>query len=251
MSRSVELRDELVRLTPARVRFEAGGNPPPLDDLLRFQADHAAARDAIHGHVDWDAVAAQLAPLDTLRVASRATDRATYLRRPDLGRQLAGESRLPRLDAPLLIVLGDGLSAQAVTTNGPGLVRALTERLPELAQLPVILAEGARVALGDQIGMRAGAEMVLMLIGERPGLTVADSLGAYLTLAPRVGLRDNARNCVSNIHGNGGLSARQAADRIAWLIHAARKLGQTGVALKDDSSATHPALTGRTDKPAP
>ncbi|MPM52548.1 Ethanolamine ammonia-lyase light chain [bioreactor metagenome] len=227
----------LSRLTPARVRLDASARPLPLADLLAFQEDHAAARDAIHGRVDWDALAQGLAPLATLRVASAATERAVYLRRPDLGRQLAPGAELPRLDCPLLIVIGDGLSARGVAANAPALVAALVARLPGLGGVPVILAEGARVALGDAIGAATGAGMVLMLIGERPGLTVADSLGAYLTRAPRVGLRDSARNCVSNIHGQGGLGPEAAADRIAWLVGAARRLGATGVALKDESAA--------------
>jgi len=227
----------LSRLTPARVRLDASARPLPLADLLAFQEDHAAARDAIHGRVGWDALAQGLAPLATLRVASAATERAVYLRRPDLGRQLAPGAELPRLDCPLLIVIGDGLSARGVAANAPALVAALVARLPELGGVPVILAEGARVALGDAIGAATGAGMVLMLIGERPGLTVADSLGAYLTRAPRVGLRDSARNCVSNIHGQGGLGPEAAADRIAWLVGAARRLGATGVALKDESAA--------------
>lgn len=227
----------LSRLTPARVRLDASARPLPLADLLAFQEDHAAARDAIHGRVDWDALARALAPLATLRVASAARERAVYLRRPDLGRQLAAEAELPRLDCPLLIVIGDGLSARGVAANAPALVAALVARLPELDTVPLILAEGARVALGDAIGAATGAGMVLTLIGERPGLTVADSLGAYLTLAPQVGLRDSARNCVSNIHGQGGLGPEAAADRIAWLVGAARRLGATGVALKDESAA--------------
>ena len=229
--------EALSRLTPARVRLDASARPLPLADLLAFQEDHAAARDAIHGRVDWDALAQGLAPLATLRVASAATERAVYLRRPDLGRQLAPGAELPRLDCPLLIVIGDGLSARGVAANAPALVAALVARLPELGGVPVILAEGARVALGDAIGAATGAGMVLMLIGERPGLTVADSLGVYLTRAPRVGLRDSARNCVSNIHGQGGLGPEAAADRIAWLVGAARRLGATGVALKDESAA--------------
>jgi len=227
--------EALARLTPARVRLDASARPVPLSALMAFQEDRAAARDAIHGRVDWDALARALAPLDTWRVASAATERAVYLRRPDLGRQLAAGTALPRLDCPLLIVIGDGLSARGVEANAAALVAALAARLPELAAVPVILAEGARVALGDEIGAATGAGMVLMLIGERPGLTVADSLGAYLTLAPRVGLRDSARNCVSNIHGHGGLGPEAAAERIAWLIGAARQLGATGVALKDES----------------
>ncbi|OWJ87641.1 hypothetical protein CDV54_21480 [Paracoccus yeei] len=99
----------------------------------------------------------------------------------------------------------------------------------------MVLVRGGRVAIGDPIGLALGARMVLVLIGERPGLSVADSLGAYLTLAPRPGLRDSARNCVSNIHLRGGLSHEEAADRLSWLVAAAQRIGATGVALKDES----------------
>ncbi|MFN3274182.1 MAG: ethanolamine ammonia-lyase subunit EutC [Paracoccus sp. (in: a-proteobacteria)] len=234
-----DLYRRLTQLTPARLRLEAGAGPARLTDLLDFQQDHAAARDAIHGQVDWDALARDLSPLPVLHVASRATDRATYLRRPDLGRQLA-TADLPRLEPPLLVVIGDGLSAPAVMAQAAPLMAALSARLPELQDQPVVLARGARVALGDAVGWAMGAAMVLMLIGERPGLSVADSLGAYLTLAPRIGLRDNARNCVSNIHGRGGLSHAAAADRLTWLIREARRIGVTGVALKDDSGGGLP-----------
>lgn len=227
----------LSALTPARVRLQAGAGATALGDLMAFQEDHAAARDAIQAAVDWDALARDLAPLPVLRVASRATDRATYLRRPDLGRQL-GDCDLPRSAPPLLVVIGDGLSAPAVMAQAAGVTQALVALLPELQGRPVVLAQGARVALGDAIGEAMGAGMVIMLIGERPGLSVADSLGAYLTHTPRVGLRDSARNCVSNIHLRGGLSHAAAAERLAWLVTQARRIGATGVALKDESGST-------------
>lgn len=229
----------LAGLTPARVRLRAGMRPVSMEELLTFQQDHAAARDAIHGAVNWAALARALHPLPVLHAASAATDRPTYLRRPDLGRRLA-EGDLPCSRPDLLIVVGDGLSAPAVMAQAAPLVHALVRRLPELDGQPVVLARGARVALGDAIGHAMGAAMVLMLIGERPGLSVADSLGAYLTRAPRTGLRDSARNCVSNIHMNGGLDHEAAADRLLWLINEARRIGATGIALKDDSAAATP-----------
>lgn len=225
----------LRRLTPARVRLDAAVRPLSLPALLAFQEDHAAARDAIHAPLDRAALADALAPRPCLCVDSRATERATYLRRPDLGRQLAPGTDLPRLDCALALVICDGLSAPAVAAQAPGLVAALSRHLPELAAQPVVLVRGGRVAIGDPIGLALGARMVLVLIGERPGLSVADSLGAYLTLAPRPGLRDSARNCVSNIHLRGGLSHEEAADRLSWLVAAAQRIGATGVALKDES----------------
>lgn len=241
--------ERLRRLTPARVRLDAAARPVPLPALLSFQEDHAAARDAIRAALDMDGLAAALAPRDCLRVDSRATDRATYLRRPDLGRQLAGGADLPRLDCPLALVVCDGLSAPAVMAQAPGLVAALSAHLPGLAAQPVVLVRGGRVAIGDPVGAALGARMVLVLIGERPGLSVADSLGAYLTLNPRPGLRDNARNCVSNIHLRGGLSHEAAADRLAWLVQEARRIGATGVALKDESGRGALAVDGLADGP--
>ncbi|PTW46629.1 ethanolamine ammonia-lyase subunit EutC [Rhodovulum kholense] len=232
--------DRLRTLTPARVRLDAGAGPVPLGALLDFHEAHAAARDAIRARPDWDALAAALAPLATIRVQSRAVERSVYLRRPDLGRRLAEPVDLPHTGCPLVVVVGDGLSAPALAHAAP-VIAALRAALPELDATPVILAEGARVALGDDIAERMGAAMCLMLIGERPGLSVSDSLGAYLTADPVPGTRDSARNCVSNIHRTGGLSPEAAAARIAWLIGAARRLGRTGVALKDESG-TAPAL---------
>ncbi|MFH5775494.1 ethanolamine ammonia-lyase subunit EutC [Paracoccus sp. NGMCC 1.201697] len=240
----------LRRLTPARVRLDAAARPLPLTSLLAFQEDHAAARDAIHAPLDADALVRALAPRPCLCVDSRATDRATYLRRPDLGRQLAEGADLPRLGCALAVVLCDGLSAPAVMAHAPGVLDALSARLPPLADQPVVLVRGGRVAIGDQIGAALGAQMVLVLIGERPGLSVADSLGAYLTLNPRPGLRDSARNCVSNIHLCGGLSHAAAADRLAWLVQEARRIGATGVALKDES-VIRPALGTEGGVPSP
>ncbi|MDS9468990.1 ethanolamine ammonia-lyase subunit EutC [Paracoccus sp. MBLB3053] len=231
-----DLYQRLRRLTPARTRLDPTGSPLPLSDLLAFQEDHAAARDAIHGAVDWANVEAALAPLQTYRQRSRAGSRADYLRRPDLGRQLESGTELPRLDCPLAFVICDGLSAPAIQAHAAAMVRALIARLPDKSgALPIVLVENGRVAIGDPIGAAIGAGMVLVLIGERPGLSVADSLGAYLTYAPRPGLRDNARNCVSNIHGHGGLGYAAAADRLIWLMTEARRIGTTGVALKDQS----------------
>lgn len=235
--------DRLRRLTPARVRLDAASRPVPLDALLSFQQDHAAARDAIHAGLDMAALCAALAPRPCIAVVSRATDRATYLRRPDLGRQLAPDTQLPQLSCPLALVICDGLSAPAAMAHAPAVIAALAAQLPELDSQPVVVVQGGRVAIGDPIGQALGAEMVLVLIGERPGLSVSDSLGAYLTLNPRPGLRDSARNCVSNIHLNGGLSPVAAADRLAWLIRQARRIGATGVALKDESGPG-PGLLG-------
>lgn len=237
--------------TPSRVHFDASSRTQTLKQVLDFQACHARARDAIWRPADWPAIEAALAPRRVIRVASRADDRKTYLVRPDLGRRLsdAGAHALQEVHAPFALVLGDGLSSFAVSAQGPGLIAALAGQMPELADVPVILAEQARVAIGDEIGAALGAESVLMLVGERPGLSVSDSLGAYFTWAPKPGLADSRRNCVSNIHGNGGLSAANASARIAWLWHEARRMGTSGVTLKDKSDIG-PALGNAAAPPA-
>ncbi len=231
-----DLIRNLRALTPARVRLDPGTGPAPLSAVLDFQASHASARASIHGCVDWEALAAAL-PLPTLRLRSRATDRADYLRRPDLGRLLdpGDEARVPRQECDVAIVVADGLSASAINTHVAPLVGLLHRSLADLSLGPVALVEGGRVAIGDEIASRMGARVCVMLIGERPGLSVSDSLGAYLTHAPRPGTPDSLRNCVSNIHGKGGLSHAEAAHRIVWLVREALRRGVSGTALKDNS----------------
>lgn len=234
--------------TAARIALGRCGSGLPTQPWLRFGVAHAQARDAVHAPLEVEALAQRLASLgiDSLPLASAAADRATYLRRPDLGRRLDDDSasRLSGANiAPggLAIVLADGLSAAAVHAHAIDLLLELQPRLDAggFALAPLLLARQARVALGDDIGERLRAQAVLMLIGERPGLSSPDSLGAYLSWAPRRGLSDAARNCVSNIRP-AGLPPAHAAHTIAWLLQAARTLGQTGIALKDDSGS--PAL---------
>lgn len=215
----------------------------PTRALLEFTLAHARARDAVHAGFDVGGLIAGLGDLGLApsQVSSCALDRQDYLRRPDLGRKLdaASEHALAahkRGSCELAIVIGDGLSPAAVNAHAIELVRSL---LPGLAADGIaignaVVASGARVALGDEIGAMLSARMVLMLIGERPGLSAADSLGAYLTFAPRVGLTDAERNCVSNIHG-AGLGCDEAAFRIAWLVREGLRRKLTGVALKDES----------------
>ena len=235
----VDLRD----LTPARVGLGRAGASMPTKALLEFTLDHARARDAVHAAFDVPAMISGLGALGlkVIDVSSRARNRKDYLRRPDLGRTLdpASQQQLANRagsSCQLAIVVGDGLSATAVHAHAIELIRSLMARLAaeriEIGQ--VVVASGARVALGDEIGTILGARMIVMLIGERPGLSAPDSLGAYLTFAPRVGLTDAERNCVSNIHGS-GLGYDEAALKIAWLIREGLAREVTGVALKDES----------------
>ena len=235
--------DRLRLATRARIGLGRTGDAVALADVLRFQMAHARARDAVQAALDAPALQAALAPRHSVVVRSAAPDRATYLRRPDLGRQLRAEDAalLPPGPCDLAIILADGLSATAVQAQAPAVVAAVLERLPGLSVAPLVIALQARVALGDAVGAALGARLCILLVGERPGLSVADSLGAYITYAPSPGRADSERNCVSNIHAQGGLSARGAADKIAWLVRQALTRQLTGIGLKDEMA---PALPG-------
>jgi ethanolamine ammonia-lyase small subunit len=222
-------------VTRARIALGRAGDALPTRRLLDFAYAHASARDAVAARVDFDAIAEQLRPTASLRVRSAAPDRSTYLRRPDLGRMLAVNAgdALPRGPFDAVFVIADGLSASAVQEHAVPLLQAVQPLLSDWTLGPVVLAEQARVALGDEIGAGMGASLVVMVIGERPGLTVPNSLGLYVTHAPSVGRRDSERNCISNIHAD-GLSYAAAAQTLVWLMTEARRLRLTGVALKED-----------------
>lgn len=229
--------DYLRKLTAARIGLGRTGVSLPTARVLEFQIAHAQARDAIHAPLDVNKVIAELQDLGPMAVESRAADRRTYLECPDEGRRLSDASRAKldgRLDCAL--VLGDGLSARAAQEHGPGLVRALRAATPDWRWSPPILATMARVALGDEIAVALGADLVVMLIGERPGLSSPDSLGAYITFAPQPGVtRDAQRNCVSNIRP-AGLPIPEAVRKIVAIATLARRLKQTGVAVKEDDA---------------
>jgi ethanolamine ammonia-lyase small subunit len=224
--------------TRARIGLGRTGDALPIRDVLDFQLAHARARDAVHTPLDTIAIADAIAPLPTMVVRSRAADRQTYLRRPDLGRQLdpaCTPAMIGRCDA--VFVIADGLSPVAVQRHAVKLLNACLARLPGWNIAPIVIATQARVALGDAIGSCLQADLCAMLIGERPGLSVADSLGVYLTYRPRIGRLDSERNCISNIHAD-GLSCDAAADMLSWLMTEARTRKLTGVGLKDDRPAT-------------
>ena len=233
---------DLRRHTPARIALGRAGSSLPTAELLRFGAAHAQARDAVHIPLDSAALARDIADqgLAALTVRSRAPDRQTYLRRPDAGRRLLAEDaqRLAAAAAgpvDLALVLGDGLSAVALQRHAAPLLAALLPLLaPGLRVAPPVIATQARVALADEVGALLQARLVLILLGERPGLSAPDSLGAYLTHAPQVGCTDAQRNCVSNIRPD-GLPLALAARRLAWLLHESLRRQLSGVALKDGS----------------
>jgi ethanolamine ammonia-lyase small subunit len=229
--------------TAARIALGRTGTSVPLREALAFKLAHAHARDAVYSTLEIDSVSKELNAfsLPIILVSSQATTRQEYLQRPDLGRQLSDASKAALAEqAPancdIAIVLADGLSATALNTHAVPLLGLL---LPELRSAglhlgPLVLAEQARVALGDEVGSLLKAQLVLVLIGERPGLSAPDSLGAYFTYAPRPGLTDEARNCVSNIRP-AGLPYAAAAAKLAWLLREAVRRQLSGVALKDQA----------------
>jgi ethanolamine ammonia-lyase small subunit len=236
----------LTRLTPARIALGRAGVSLPTAQSLAFGLAHARARDAVHAPFDVEAVCVGLRGLghEPVVVASKATSREIYLRRPDLGRQLDDQSRslLVARATPcdLSLVVADGLSASAVHAQAVPLLAALAAPIAAqgLTLAPVVVARGGRVALGDEIGGLLQARLVAVLIGERPGLSTPDSLGVYLTYAPRPGRSDAERNCLSNIHGGGHLP-QHAALKLAWLLGEALRGSLTGVDLKDASDELH------------
>lgn len=220
--------------TMARVELGRAGASLPTRALLEFQLAHARARDAVHLPLAVRSLIAELKrPLITL--ASAARDRDEYLRRPDLGRRLSEDSRgrLANLrgDYDAAFVIADGLSALAVHRHAVPLLQLLLRDL-DWRIAPVAIVEQGRVAIGDEIGELLGARMIVVLIGERPGLSSPDSLGAYLTWQPRPGRTDAERNCISNIRAE-GLSYSAAAHKLRFLMNESRRLKLSGVRLKE------------------
>lgn len=243
--------DLLRRSTSARIGLARTGHALTTSNMLDLGEAHARARDAVHIPLDVNALAGELADLHPLILTSQAPDRSTYLRRPDLGRRLAASTgHPPATTADVVFVLADGLSATAVARHAArvlrGCLRLLTHEPPWTVAPPVIATQ-ARVALGDDVAARFRASAVVVLIGERPGLSADDSLGAYLTWQPHPGVTDANRNCISNIHPPEGLGYDDAARQINHLLHAARALGASGVALKNNTD--RPAALTSPPKP--
>lgn len=246
----------LNRFTAARIGLGRSGVSLPTRELLAFQLAHAQARDAVHTPLDMDLLSQQLEslaleqaflnPAIPLRLHSEAVDRLTYLQRPDLGRRLNEASRIllqqehdqNEVEQPfdLALVIADGLSATAIAHNAVPFIRelcnVLTSRDQPWHMAPLTLVAQGRVAIGDDIGELLNARAVLVLIGERPGLSSPDSLGLYLTWAPHRGLTDARRNCISNVRPE-GLNYPEAARKAWYLLQEARRLQLSGVNLKD------------------
>jgi ethanolamine ammonia-lyase small subunit len=235
----------LRKITAARIALGRTGGSLPTRELLEFRLAHALARDAVLSPFDAEALAEEMRALgvEVLVTGSAVCDRAEFLQRPDLGRRLAQASRallvdraasLPPVD--LAIIASDGLSTlAAVTQTGPLLAELLARLQGEggWKLAPIVVARHARVALQDEVGEIFRAKISLMLLGERPGLGNADSLGAYFTFAPAIGRTDSERNCISNIRP-GGLLPAEAARKLHHLLAESRRLGLSGIALKDE-----------------
>ena len=272
--------EQLRRFTSARIALGRAGTSLPTQAQLAFAMAHAEARNAVHHELDFDALEQDLKALGpTLQLKSAAGDRPTYLQRPDLGRRLDDASRstlrarpditaanaaaanaaasneaaadngTPGEAAPdLAIVIADGLSSLAIERNALPFLQILLPAIKDGWTVgPISLVRNARVAIGDEIGEALAASMVVVLIGERPGLSSPDSMGIYLTWKPRKGLTDEARNCISNVRSE-GLAYPVAVHKLRYLMEQARERQLSGVALKDESDALLPRQDGGTQQ---
>jgi len=233
----------LSRFTAARIALGHVGHALPTRALLDFQLAHAEARDAVHAPWDMELFAREVRDLgeEVLVLDTQVCSRSEYLRRPDLGRAVSEASRavLAGVDAgtaDVALIVTNGLSSTAVARHGGALLREIVHgyRSRRLRVAPVFLVANGRVALSDEIGSALGARLAVIVVGERPGLSAADSLGIYLTFNPRQGNTDADRNCISNVREPDGLSYRQAADKLVYLTEQALRRGLSGVGLKDE-----------------
>ena len=248
----------LKKFTSARIALGRSGISLPTHEQLKFQLAHAQARDAVHYQLDVLKLCSDLRQTfasinpKCMTLHSAAIDRETYLKRPDYGRRLSPVSRELLLDCPtdtnrslnpfeydIAFVVVDGLSALAIEANALRFLKiACADLQSENFRIaPFCIVEQGRVAIGDEIGELLRAKLVIVLIGERPGLSSPDSMGIYLTWHPKVGLTDESRNCISNIR-NGGLSDAEASIKLRYLVTEAHKRMLSGVALKDETSPT-------------
>jgi len=234
----------LRRFTAARIAVGRSGSSLPLAESLAFRLDHARARDAVHAPFRRAELAGRLreAGLECLELESAVSSREEFLTRPDKGRRLGERSRETLLGASkgfdTCLVVGDGLSARAIHENAEPFTLACARMFAQagLTMGPVCLVENARVAVADEIGEILRARLSVILIGERPGLSSPNSMGVYLTMNPRTGTTDEARNCISNVR-EGGLSLAEGVRKLGYLVEEAFRLGLSGVGLKDRMAA--------------
>lgn len=244
MSEQNKIQKSLASYTPARVQLQRTGHSLATSEILNLQLATAQARDAVHATLDVPALihALEQRELPTLVLTSGASSRAEYLRNPALGRTLSGnseaalkgistEAREPGIAYDLVFVIADGLSALAADRHALPLLDAALASLEAWSIAPICVVEQARVAIADPIGEILGAKTSVILIGERPGLSSPDSLGAYITWNPQIGRSDADRNCISNIRPE-GLSYQEAAALLHFYLTESRRLQQTGTLLK-------------------
>lgn len=237
--------EKLKQFTDARIALGRAGCSIPTQAMLEFQLAHAQARDAVYQALDVELLqkACTNMNLASLHVQSQASDKEIYLKRPDLGRLLNGDSKQTLIDYrqnntdeyDVCIVVGDGLSALAIEENAVAFIQSLNEQIKHEAWTlaPIMIATGSRVALGDQVAEILKAKMLVMLIGERPGLSSPDSMGIYYTWDAKTGYLDSKRNCISNVRP-AGLPITVATQRLMNLMRNSKKLGLSGVNLKDE-----------------
>ena len=250
----------LRRFTAGRIALGRSGISLPSTQQLAFQLDHARARDAVHHALDADTLKQSVDDLDffedAVLVETAADNRTMFLQRPDLGRRLSARSKLllrsraqgcHGASYDLVFVIADGLSALAIEVNAVAFLKAMHQHLSKLLVVdqhlvkrplrcaPIFIVQQGRVAIGDEIGELMGAKLVVVMIGERPGLSSPDSMGLYITWEPRVGLTDERRNCISNVRP-AGLSHDEAAYKLHYLLSEALRLGLSGVQLKDETA---------------
>ncbi|MCC8425908.1 ethanolamine ammonia-lyase subunit EutC [Mucilaginibacter sp. UR6-11] len=249
MKKVIKPADPLIALqeyTAARIAIGRAGTSIPLKQSLEFKLAHAHARDAVYSALAVEALTVRLKQfeLPVLHLHSMAGYREQYLQRPDLGRKLSQESVTElahgATPADIAVIIADGLSAIAINTNVIELLELLIPmlRFAGFTLADIVLVEQGRVAIGDEIASALRARLSLVLIGERPGLSSADSVGAYLTYNPKPGLTDELRNCVSNIRPQ-GLTYKQASKKIFYLVQEAFRRKLSGVALKDNAGSLH------------
>jgi ethanolamine ammonia-lyase small subunit len=252
MDNPIQIRKEIITtdawlalrsFTQARIALGRTGISVPLKENLGFKLAHAHARDAVYAQMNNEALIDSLRQLDQpfFLLHSRTTGRDEYLQRPDFGRRLNEDSvhQLRSLQQPptdVAFIIADGLSATAINQHAMPVLTLLLDKLKvaNIQTTPICLVNQGRVAIADEIASLLHAQLSVILIGERPGLSSFDSMGAYITYSPRVGLTDESRNCISNIRPR-GLGYEAAADKIFYLLSASLRLKISGVALKDNT----------------
>lgn len=239
---------DLRRFTDARIGLGRSGISQPTKAQLEFQMDHANARDAIHIPFDMALIADNLKTvgIPSLCLSSQAQNRTVYLQRPDLGRRLDLPSvqKLRKVKATMgdkvdvSVVIADGLSSTAVHQHSVQMAEMIINALTEqgFSTAPVMIVTQGRVAIGDEIGELLSAKMLILLVGERPGLSSPDSMGIYYTYQPKLGLTDAYRNCLSNIRP-AGMQLKEALAKLLWLMNESLQRHYSGVDLKDESDS--------------